>query len=284
MKTKAIALQEDGYVFLPQLIPTAILNDIKKQLDQVLHHHCNYQDETTQRIADRAIYANTAIHHLPFLPSVQTALQILTNNKLLIHPKIVVRVIPPQDPLFRTNPHQDHFTVRGTPDTYTIWIPLHDCTPANGSLRVVKGSHQMGLRDTEAGYGVGGVVFKSPVEEDWTDFNFIAGDALVFHSFTIHSACYNASKQYRLSVDFRFQDQADLIHPASLLLRNTAFSSWDELYQLLPDYEHPFYWNNTRLNFSPGSENLKKLAAVATDPEKKQHLEKLLSVIASNHQ
>ena len=46
---------------------------------------------------------------------------------------------------FKTPPHQDHFSVGGTPATWTVWLPLGDCDSALGGVMLAEGSHADGL-------------------------------------------------------------------------------------------------------------------------------------------
>ena len=52
----------------------------------------------------------------------------------------------------------------------------------------------------------------------WHTTNFKAGDALFFHSYTIHKALPNLSaNQLRISTDNRYQLSQDVIDPEALL-------------------------------------------------------------------
>lgn len=104
--------------------------------------------------------------------------------------------------------HQDHWFVGGTPDVYTVWIPLHDC--AEGGIGLVPGSHLRGRREADEldprkgavdRAGLGGVVVP----------RCGLGDVVVFHSLTVHGTVLNPAPLHRLSVDGRFQSPAEPI-------------------------------------------------------------------------
>ena len=281
MKTKfkkndIIKLQNDGFVHVKNLIPESYLTTIKDEIETIISNN-NYIDN--QIIIERKVYSIDKIHLLPFIKPINELLQSLTKNRLFIHPKIVVRIIPPKEPSFQTNPHQDYYTVRGTTQTFTVWIPLHNCTIKNGSLKVIVGSHKEGFLETIPGYGVGGVVLKNHLNSEWQNFEFVVGDVLIFNSLTIHSANYNSSNNYRLSIDFRFQDFTEEIHPATLMLQNEYFNSWNDLYQVMPQYINKFYWKNFKLNFSPSLKDLNSIFLKTTDSNKKIHLMNLIKSI-----
>src|SRR5262249_10110996 len=117
-----------------------------------------------------------------------------------------------------TAPHQDHWYIRGTPATYTIWMPLGDCPLPLGGLAVLPKSHQRGFIEHHlnperkyAGHGLHDD--QLPVtSSQWVAGEFELGDFLLFHSFTIHKALPNLTKdRLRLSTDNRYQRQGEAI-------------------------------------------------------------------------
>jgi ectoine hydroxylase-related dioxygenase (phytanoyl-CoA dioxygenase family) len=82
------------------------------------------------------------------------------------------------------------------------------------------GSHQRGFLDHNvhhAGAVGGRGVPVDPAEAVWHTSDFRAGDALFFHTFTIHKALPNRSgDRLRVSTDNRYQRRQDEIDPAAL--------------------------------------------------------------------
>jgi len=162
-------------------------------------------------------------HDFPMQPSLlAVAARILDieMQQVLAHPRRIGRVTFPNYEVVTTPPHQDHFYIRGAVATYSCWIPLGACPMSLGGLAVWPGSQRQGLLDHSVpseGAGGRGV----PVEEDeavWHTSDFGIGDALFFHSYTIHKALPNCSgNRLRLSTDNRYQRPKEEIDPASLL-------------------------------------------------------------------
>ena len=65
----------------------------------------------------------------------------------LLHRLRIGRITFPNNVQQTTAAHQDHWYIRGTPATYTIWLPLDDCPLPLGGLAVLPGSHKEGFLD-----------------------------------------------------------------------------------------------------------------------------------------
>ncbi len=141
----------------------------------------------------------------------------LLDGPVLVHPRKIGRVTFPGSE-YPTPPHQDFPFIQGTPDVLTIWLPLAECGPRDGALRVLRRSTRVGLRTREPKPGVGGVgVPVAPGEaHDWASADYRPGDALVFHSFTVHWAPPNHGERLRLSCDYRYQRVEDPVVEGSL--------------------------------------------------------------------
>jgi ectoine hydroxylase-related dioxygenase (phytanoyl-CoA dioxygenase family) len=122
-----------------------------------------------------------------------------------------------------TTAHQDFTYIRGTPETYTLWTPLGNCPVELGGLAILKGSHRLGLLEhgdnadkKYAGKEVTEEQWDDHPEVEWVCGDMQMGDALIFHSHTVHKAMPNLTENLlRLSVDNRYQRVGDPIEAAS---------------------------------------------------------------------
>src|SRR5207249_8780330 len=69
----------------------------------------------------------------------------IVDGPALLHRLRIGRITFPNNVAQTTAVHQDHWYIRGTPETYTIWAPLGDCPVAPGGLAVLPGSHRHGF-------------------------------------------------------------------------------------------------------------------------------------------
>ncbi|HTL28484.1 MAG TPA: phytanoyl-CoA dioxygenase family protein [Tepidisphaeraceae bacterium] len=163
-----------------------------------------------------------SFHELPAHPAFMDLMAKILGGPVLLHNRRIGRVTFPNNTLQTTAAHQDYHYIRGTSDTYTIWLPLGDCPIALGGLAVLRGSHKAGLIEHRmhaekkyAGHGLDDD--QLPPGLQWDAGDFQAGDFLVFHSYTIHKALPNLTPdRLRLSIDNRYQRQNEAIEPGSL--------------------------------------------------------------------
>ena len=144
----------------------------------------------------------------------------IVNGPAMLHRLRIGRITFPNNVTQTTGAHQDHWYIRGTPQTYTMWTPLGDCPIALGGLAVLPGSHKSGFIEHRfdagkkyAGHGLADDQLPAAAREDaWATGDFEVGDFLLFHSFTVHKALPNLTRdRLRFSTDNRYQCEGDAI-------------------------------------------------------------------------
>ena len=231
-------LDRDGYLFFRRLIePPAVLATraaVLGALDSVgwLADGVPIDDAMPSKLvrreeanadpgffeAYRAIQHLEAFHRLAHHEDITSVMRRILGEPLLVHPRKISRVGLPKDP-FVVDAHQDFPLNHGSADVLTAWIVLGDVPDAMGGLKVLRGSHAAGLRLVAAVPNVGGLKVAEPLADapGWLTADFRAGDALVFHSLTVHAAKPNHTDRLRLSCDFRYQSAADPVAEGSLV-------------------------------------------------------------------
>lgn len=106
--------------------------------------------------------------------------------------------------------HQDYYYWYGMGNLYpnmaTVQIAVEACTPANGCLRVIPGSHKMGRIDHQVYTGEWdtGIELERLNEilkvKDVLEIELNRGDAVLFHSNLIHGSGDNSSSNSRLTL------------------------------------------------------------------------------------
>ena len=122
----------------------------------------------------------------------------LFGERTLVHPRNIGRIMFPENTSYTTPAHQDFIHIRGTPETYTAWIPLGACPRDLGG--------PVGARGIAQGRAVPGgsrpsaparsASTRRPLEARglrWAAADFEIGDALFFHSHAVHKALPNRS-------------------------------------------------------------------------------------------
>jgi ectoine hydroxylase-related dioxygenase (phytanoyl-CoA dioxygenase family) len=167
----------------------------------------------------RQVLRTPCFHDFPTNAALMQVAEKLLSEEPLVHPRRIGRITFPNFLEAATPPHQDHFYIRGSVETYSCWTPLGECPMELGGLAVLPASQNAGfLEHTVTSPGVGGSGV--PIEESetlWHSSDFGIGDALFFHSYTIHKALPNlTSDRLRISTDNRYQKAQDAIDPGAL--------------------------------------------------------------------
>jgi ectoine hydroxylase-related dioxygenase (phytanoyl-CoA dioxygenase family) len=234
-----------GYLFFRGAVPAEAVLNVRRQVLE-LQRDAGWIDDQTYDLMDGVVCAGVQptmegkpdymavyrkvlklpdFHHLPADPALmRIAAKLLDCDAPFVHPRRIGRMTFPNYIEATTPPHQDHFYIRGAVETYSCWMPLGDVPIELGGLAVWPGSHQRGFIEHTArfegavgGRGVYPDELAKPEEPEWHTGDYQAGDALFFHSFTIHKALPNlTADRMRLSTDNRYQRPQDEIEPGAL--------------------------------------------------------------------
>ena len=262
------AAAERGCLFFPGLLPVEAVLEVRRDVLRVLRDHGALADgaETDAGITRpgvvlegskpdeqyRAYYNEVLSVHsfnaLPHHPRIMGVLKQLLGEAVLVHPRHICHAIFPGLETFKTPPHQDHFSVGGTPHTWTVWLPLGDCDSALGGVMLAEGSHADGLLPV-----VEGSIWVDPgTERHWTWSPMAAGDVVMFHSLAVHQGRDNTSgDRIRLAASFRYQPVSEPVDEAALAPQH-RYAGWDKLYaDWPPDDPLRYYWRDLPLQVQP---------------------------------
>mgnify|MGYP002725692938 CR=1 FL=1 len=255
---------EEGCLFFKGLIePDAILN-VRHQVLTICRKH-GWLDESSP-MEDGVVKAGMSVieggdkrwqefycdilklhdfHALSLHPSIMAMFEKLFAGKVLPHPRNICRAMFPESRAYSTPPHQDHFYIGGSEDTWTNWMPLGDCPVELGSLAVAPGTHRAGMFAVHKAQGAGGHGVDVEDDRPWYTGDIMCGDVLILHSHTVHQGRDNLSgNRLRLSVDYRYQPASDPVRSDSLL-PHMGWVTWEEIYAGW-DEDDPmkYYWED----------------------------------------
>lgn len=250
-------LREDGFLLLRGLIPAHEVRRVRSRVLAALgrvgwlaagsdpedavpgprpHHDRGRRDGEPVRdpewaVGYRAVQSLEVLHALAHHPELTAVLRRLLGEQPVVHPRKIARISFPGSS-FPTPPHQDA-VFNKTVDVLTAWVPLGGCPRSLGGLRLLHGSTRLGELAVEAGDGLGGERVR--IDEDdprWLGCDYRAGDVVLFHSWTVHTAPANHGDRLRLSVDFRYQSAREPVKLAALLPHGHSAGTlpgWSEL-------------------------------------------------------
>lgn len=222
-------MDEQGYLFFKGVGPVDRLAAARRDVTALLAEAgwVDRADPEAARWSGRGPYTEGEVQymdvyrkiiHLPTFLAVPDApifLRIvgdIVGAPAMCHRLRIGRVTFPGNTAQTTAAHQDWHYIRGTSQTYTIWQPLVDCPVALGPLAILPGSHRRGFiehrEDRSKKYASMGLTDEqiNAPDEQWVTGDFAVGDFVMFHSYTIHKALPNLTKdRLRLSTDNRYQ-------------------------------------------------------------------------------
>ena len=260
----AARMAEDGYLYLPGLLPESVVGDVQHQVAAIVREAGWLRRDA--RLADaladprgfcvdpepryleilRRINRVEEYHALKHHPALLGLFERLLGAPVFPHPRVLMRNIFPARPEYTTKAHQDYPNVQGTTEVYTAWIPLIDCPPEVGGLQVARGSHRLGVLEFGIGNGAGGIEILDPLEGRWTGGPMRVGDVLVFHSLTVHKGVENRSDRLRMSIDCRFQRVRDPFNPDNASPDGQPLA-WDDVYAGWRSDALKYYWRRLPL-------------------------------------
>jgi ectoine hydroxylase-related dioxygenase (phytanoyl-CoA dioxygenase family) len=270
---------EDGYVFLRGVVDSELLQDVRVRITGICAAHgwfepgtdpihaitcikpCVEGDDRYFEVYDE-IQKDEAFHAVPHHPSVRRCVTPLLGDSAFPHPLSIARLMFPQNEEWATPPHQDYPNNQGTPDLYACWIPLGACPTELGSLSILRGSHRLGVAPLEFSLGAGNRRARlDPRFEklDWVSGDFAAGDAVVFHSHSVHRSLPNTTDRMRLSVDYRFQREGEALTDGCLE-PHFGRLTWDVIYRNWTRTDLKYYWRKKRYTVTPWDPSFHELS------------------------
>ncbi len=242
-------MRADGYLFLRGILPPAKVNGIRGEIlaicreagwlkagtaldDAITDHAPIMEGEPAWVPVYGKIQRLEAFHRLPHEPAMARVMEAIFEEPVFRHPRTIGRVAFP-DNARATPAHQDYLYIQGSIDTISCWVPIGDTPGAIGGLILQPESHKAGFKVPKRHPGVGGNVIATDPGVPWLGADFRAGDALLFHSLTVHAARpATATDRLRLSLDFRNNGLSHAVSEENLLPHYSWLGSpftWDEI-------------------------------------------------------
>lgn len=283
-----------GYVFIRDLMPKPDLEQLlcdmleiasdegwmmegSAPLDRMANPAmaCFDPEPRYKQAANRA-FRLERLHALTHHPVLTDVMKRLVGPHLLVHPKPIARMIFPNCEGALLHAHQDNSGIGGSSDSYTVWMPLHDCMQGQGTLEIKEGSHLFGLLCTD-GY----IRPETAQGGDWVGGRINAGDVVMFHSLTVHTSTLSTSNQLRCSVDCRFQSYDQAVSPLEIVFPNRTKGgrTWEATYAGWKSDDLKYYWRDLPLRLKPSVAELAAQAEKADTPEKRLRYMTVLEMI-----
>ena len=259
---------EIGYLYFPELLRPDEVLPVRREVLQVANRHgllragigpndairkegvyVDLEYERPVPPAHKRFYTDIlGLRGFNAFPHNATVMGLLTSflgEPTFVHPRHICHILFPGRFEHTTEPHQDFRPVRGTKETWTVWIPLGDCDSDLGGVTVAAGSNRLGYLDDKL--ITSGELLNDETEWHWNPFS--CGDVLMFNSLTIHQGRDNVTADtIRLSTSARYQAVSEPVD-ALALRPHFGWAEWENLYKDW-DQDDPlkYYWESLDLN------------------------------------
>jgi hypothetical protein len=291
-------VSEHGYLFLRGLVPTESIRELLDEIVEIINragwlapgYHpssrvanassiCGEPDPEFKSVYEK-VFNLELFHAIGHTDDLQHVMRQLVGPLLLIHPKPIGRLVFPNCERLIIHAHQDHRAISGDSESYTMWMPLHDCPQELGPLQILEASHHYGLQSIDRETGI--IPKEIARGGDWAGGQINAGDALIFHSLTVHAASPNVSNQLRISMDCRFQSAERAIDPANLVFPGSSRArTWETTYSNWHSDRLKYFWRKMPLKLTPSRTQLADLTRTADSERMRSRYSAILSQLES---
>ena len=138
-----------------------------------------------------------------------------------------LRADPPNEETYLLPMHQDYGTIRSH-TAFRMWIPLRDVNEKYGTMKVVAGSHKLGIVHHDASDPYHPAVDQSIYEGlPIHTLDLPAGSGVIFNPLTLHASIPNRSNRMKYVLLIQIQDHSAMVDPddaddaMSVLIRTT---------------------------------------------------------------
>ncbi len=236
---------EHGFVVLREVIPTAVLSEVRAELEAMVDdiarglQAMDYiqdlrQDEPFETrlqslfhsipdLSPKSLRKNLhrkGIYGLLFCPAVLDVAELILGPEIRLYPNYTARPKFTEDAKTLVLWHQDAgYTDRGVKAQdqglavsdlrmVNVWTPLVAARPENGCMQFIPGTHKLGVMPHEKREHYLEIAERElgPRLKDAVDVIADPGDVVLFNNLLFHQGQANTSGKIRWSFDFRYQD------------------------------------------------------------------------------
>lgn len=257
-------LRSDGYLYLRQVLNCELILGLRLDILEIFQRHgwllagSPLDSAVTDSVpavegedAFFEVYDEIqqleSFHSFSHSQELSSIMQAAVGATAFPHPLSIARLGFPNNPECTTPPHQDYPNNQGSKELYAAWVPLGDCPRSLGGLSILEKSPALGLLPTAFSLGAGGRQAELPEAVSalrWLSADFKCGDVLIFGSLVVHRSLPNMSdKQFRLSVDYRYQEEGKAL-TATVLEPHFGRLDWEQVYRGWQSTHLQYYWRS----------------------------------------
>jgi phytanoyl-CoA hydroxylase len=219
--TLSAQFERDGFVVLPDLLSAEECDNLKAESRRVLDTFARPGASVHLHLAATSPQFRALAEDSRIVGPLQA---VMPRGVMFLSDKIVYKSA---DKTFATPWHIDCFYWKNTRPKLSVWIPLDDATPANGTLTVVPGSHLRDWRMVKTSLASGDFAHEI-ADASWRAGDIVTcaikrGTAIVFSDRLVHGSTTNTAGRDRYAIISTYHAPAadepfDLDFPARKVL------------------------------------------------------------------
>ena len=268
-------LLEEGYLFFKGLVEPDQIGELRSEILDLYSQHewllggtdpLEGRVDKSKSCAEgeppylglyQRLYGLRSFYAVAHAPELIDTIGKLVGGEVLVHPSKIARMSFPQSDRHTTPVHQDFVHFQGSFQTLTCWTPLSNCPVELGGLAIHPRPWSEEIFSHHFSLGAGMLkIDEDQLSGNWHTTDYEVGDALIFHSLTVHKALPNETDEHvRLSLDNRYQSANDVINDKQLQPHLSGAGTrwgWDSIYGDWPkDDELAYYWDESELTITP---------------------------------
>jgi phytanoyl-CoA hydroxylase len=205
------AYDRDGYAIVRQVLDDQLLEELNRHIDWLIEHHPELEPERLghQLVADD-----------PFWVRFLSAPNLLDVAEALVGPNIALfaadYICKPPGTGKGVQWHQDgRYWPLQPMEVVTAWFAVTESVPENGGVRVIPGSHRLGLQKhdplREEHLLLNKVDPAALDESKAIDLELAAGDISVHHPLLLHGSEPNRSNRWRRGGSIQYMPATTLV-------------------------------------------------------------------------
>jgi phytanoyl-CoA hydroxylase len=219
--SRAARYERDGFLIVPNLLSAAECEELKIEARRVLDTFARPGASVHLHMAANSPRFRALAEDVRVVGLLRA---VMPHGVMFLSDKIVYKSA---DKTFATPWHVDFFYWQNTRPKLSVWIPLDDAGPENGTLTVVAGSHRRDWRMAKKALASGDFQFEIP-DSDWKTGDVVTcaiprGTAIVFSDRLVHGSTANTAGRDRYAIISTYHAPAadepfDLDFPARKVL------------------------------------------------------------------
>lgn len=230
-KSKIKEYRDSGILILRKFINKKTINNIIKEIeiityDQIQKNKLNHRPKNFNQLIKYAFKDKESeirfflYHRLRSIPTLQSLcfsdnitelLKKIDHNLPACVQKPTIRFDFPEENVHKLNAHQDIRAIISSKCT-TVWVPITSVNKKNGTIKVYKNSHKLGLIDHTMDKNNQSMIRDYKILNDFEEIVIDAnpGDVILMNSFCLHSSVKGQKNTLKINIQAFYNDLKEI--------------------------------------------------------------------------